>query len=288
MADVIITTITKGILQSCKNQQGGVNKLYLFPYVKYSKSQIGLDDQNLISFPSKVVYDFQAVQISFTESTALLNGGVEWTQNVSFTIPETSNVSEVYRLMRQDYCAIYVDRNGNYRIVGLYNGAEVSINAQSGTTRNELNGYKVSLKAKEDNQAYYMSESTFNSIFTVSVPEKPTIPTAPENLVLFNFTNGSTADLSWDVATGGTGGLAGYYIFVNNSYHSSTTGTSVRVSGLSPSTYYEFYVRAYDNNGNYGERSNTVNGTTLQAGYPFRVASDGGRVEAFECIPTFK
>ena len=286
MADVIITTITKGILQSCKDQQGGINKLYVFPYVKYSKSQIGLDDQVLISFPDKVVYDFQAVGISFTESTSLSNGGVEWSQNVSFTIPKTNESSEIYRLMRQDYCAIYVDRNGNYRIIGLYNGAEVSINAQSGTNRNELNGYKVSLKAKEDNQAYYISESTFNSIFTVSAPAKPTIPSAPSSLVYSNFTGGATIDLSWDAATGGTGGLAGYYVYINNSYSSSTTGTSVNISGLEGSTDYSFYVRAYDNDGSYGPKSNTVNVTTLD-GYSFRVESDGGIVESLECITQF-
>ena len=167
-------TIQRGYNEFCKDFQGGIDKLYLFPYVKYGVSDVFFggfskgrnpDAQNITQFPQTTIYEYEAVNISYSENASVTSGGVEWSQDLSFTIPRSFVDLNVYKLMRQDYCAIILDRNGNYRIIGLWNGGEVTISAGTGGEKNAMNGSTISLKAREDNQAYFLTN--FNTDFTI-------------------------------------------------------------------------------------------------------------------------
>jgi len=166
--------IQKGYKEDCKNFQGGVDKVYLFPYVKYGVSDITFggsskannpNAQNITSFPSTTIYEYEAVNISYTENATITSGGIEWAQDLSFTLPRSFEALNAFKLMYQDYCAIILDRNGNYRLIGLWNGGEVTINAGTGGEKNAMNGSTISLKAREDNQAYFLNN--FNTDFTI-------------------------------------------------------------------------------------------------------------------------
>tara|TARA_R110000737_G_scaffold200610_1_gene220122 strand:- start:89 stop:592 length:504 start_codon:yes stop_codon:yes gene_type:complete len=165
MAEQITCNITKAINKSCNDRQGGIDKLYLFAYVKYSKSLNLTLDQEVVSFPLTNAYLYEAQNISFTETTSVLNGGIEWNQNLNFTITESDEDSEIYRLANKDYSAVILDRNGKYRFIGMRNGGEVTVNSASGTSRGDMNGFNISLTAKEENQAYYIPN--FNTIFNI-------------------------------------------------------------------------------------------------------------------------
>ena len=282
MAEQITCKITKAVARPCNNRQGGIAKLWLFAYVKYSKSLNLVQDQKVVTFPLTNAYQYEAQNISFSESTALQNGGVEWTQKLNFTITESSELSEVYKLPNQDYSAVVLDRNGKYRFIGMRNGGEVTVSATSGTSRGEMNGYNVSITAKEDNQAYYIPD--FDTIFNLVSPVRFESPSATRNLVYSNFTGGDSIDLDWDASTRGTLPLAGYYIYNNNSLFATVQSNSINISNLNPSNSYSFYVRAFDTKGNYGSPTNKINVSTVSGDYPFRVASDGGVVESIECI----
>lgn len=158
-------SIQSGYTESCKDFQGGIDKLYLFPYVKYGVSDITFgggsnvnnpDAQNITSFPSTTIYEYEAVNISYTESAKITGGGIEWSQDLSFTLPRSFEALNAFKLMYQDYCAIFLDRNGNYRLIGVWNGGEVTVNAATGGEKSGMNGSTVTLKAREDNQAYFL------------------------------------------------------------------------------------------------------------------------------------
>ena len=275
--------ISKAVGKTCSDRQGGVSKLYLFPYIKYSKSLNLVQDQEVITFPSTVVYEYEAEGISFSESTSLKNGGVEWTQKLDFTVTEANVSSEVYKLLNKDYSAIILDRNGNYRFIGMRNGAETSVKASTGTSKSDLNGYNVSLTAKEDNQAYYVP--SFDSLFTVVAPVKFRLPLSPSNLRFDQYTGGNSISLDWDASVQGTFIIEGYNFYINSVFNSSTTGLRTTVRYLQPSTSYSFYVKAYDREGNLSGASNTINITTVSGGaYELRVANDFGYTESLECI----
>ena len=282
MAEFITCKITKAVSRPCNNRQGGIAKLWLFAYVKYSKSLNLVKDQKVVTFPLTNAYQYEAQNISFSESTALQNGGVEWTQKLNFTITESSEFSEVYKLPNQDYSAVVLDRNGKYRFIGMRNGGEVTVSATSGTSRGEMNGYNVSITAKEDNQAYYIPD--FDTIFNLVSPVRFESPSATRNLVYSNFNGGDSIDLDWDASTQGTLPIAGYYIYNNNSLFSTVQSNSVSITNLDPASSYSFYVRAFDTDGNYSIATNKINVSTVSGDYPFRVASDGGVVESIECI----
>ena len=282
MAEQITCNITKAISKTCKNRQGGISKLYLFPYVKHSKSLNLTLDQEVVTFPFTNAFLYEAQNIVFTESTSIQNGGIEWTQKLDFTIPEADENSEVYKLANKDYSAVVLDRNGKYRFIGMRNGGEVTVNAVSGTLRSDMNGFNISLNAKEDNQAYYIP--TFETIFNVVTPSEFILPSAPSNLVYSNFYGGNSIDLDWNASTQGTFPIGGYYIYNNNSLFATVQSNGINISNLDPASSYSFYVRAFDTNGNYSSPTNKINVSTISGDYPFRVASDGGVVESIECI----
>tara|TARA_R110000803_G_scaffold76454_1_gene141051 strand:+ start:3820 stop:4398 length:579 start_codon:yes stop_codon:yes gene_type:complete len=151
-------TITQHILRECKNSQGGVNILYLFPFVKYSRSQIVLTDQTLTTFPLTTIYDWDSIVTNYAENTSFEGGDVAWDQNFTIQIPKTVVSSEVYKLVKQDYRAIYIDRLGNIRILGLFNGLEATINNETGTAKEDFNGYKVTFTGKESMQAAFITD----------------------------------------------------------------------------------------------------------------------------------
>ena len=150
--------INNGIGRSKKQHQGGIDKLYIFPFVKLNRSSIYTDGVYLESFPITEIYEFDVVGKSFKESSNLDAAGVYWDQDISFNIPITTPSSEVYKLVKSDYRAIILDRLGNYRILGLYNGMEAEVTNDSGTEKSSLNGYSVKLKGKEENQAYFLND----------------------------------------------------------------------------------------------------------------------------------
>ena len=89
-----ICSIQEGFVKARKTKQGGIDKLYLFPYVKYGVSDITFgggsrvsnpDAQNITSFPQTTIYEYDAVNISYSENATISNGGIEWSQSLSFT-----------------------------------------------------------------------------------------------------------------------------------------------------------------------------------------------------------
>ncbi|PWN70533.1 endonuclease I [Chryseobacterium phosphatilyticum] len=97
--------------------------------------------------------------------------------------------------------------------------------------------------------------------------------------------SGKTANsisLSWNASTDNVG-VTSYTIYMNGSLKTTANTTSATVSGLSPSTTYNFYVVAKDAAGNSSSNSATVSGTT-NAGTT--TPSTDCASENFETIPT--
>jgi len=152
-----MSSISQNIDRICKDLQGGIDKVYLFPYVKYSRSKIVLTDQVVTSFPLTNVYMWEGINPTFNETTEIVGGDVAWNQSLSFEIPKMYATQKIYMLVEQYYRAIYVDRLGNIRILGLYNGLDSQLTQESGSDKASLNGFRITMTGKEDNQAYYLA-----------------------------------------------------------------------------------------------------------------------------------
>ncbi len=109
-------------------------------------------------------------------------------------------------------------------------------------------------------------------------------PTAPTNLIANNPTTNSI-DISWTAATDNIG-VTEYQIYLNGTLHSTVNGntTSATISGLTPNTTYEFYIKAKDSAGNTSAASNTTSETTLENNTGGGTGECG--IEDFENIPS--
>lgn len=164
--------LTTNIPRLRKNVLGSINKVYLFGYVKYSRSQITVLDQTLTVFPATTIYSTHSIGTSFNENTETEGGDVFYNQSFSVEFPMTAVTSEVYKFAKVQWRAIYVDYLSNIRILGLYNGLDATVSNEPGSDKSSFNGYKVAFTGKESNQAYFIDD--LSAIFThyVEPPNK--------------------------------------------------------------------------------------------------------------------
>ncbi|KKS07707.1 hypothetical protein A3K01_01455 [candidate division WWE3 bacterium RIFOXYD1_FULL_43_17] len=88
-----------------------------------------------------------------------------------------------------------------------------------------------------------------------------TPPSVPSNLAA-TAASSSQINLSWSASTDNVG-VTGYEVYRNNVKVATVTSTSYNNSGLTSSTSYSFYVKAFDAASNYSAASNTATATTL-------------------------
>jgi hypothetical protein len=161
--------LTKNIAKGCKDLQGGINKVYLFPYAKYSRSQITISGQKVTAFPSTDIYEVHSNASSFNENSEIEGGADFYNQTLTLQFPKTTVQSEIYKFTKALYRAIYIDRLGNIRILGLWNGLDASVTNETGTEKEALNGYRVTFTGKEDNQAYFLDNLNIVSGFDLKI-----------------------------------------------------------------------------------------------------------------------
>ncbi|WP_353777305.1 GEVED domain-containing protein [Winogradskyella sp. 3972H.M.0a.05] len=101
----------------------------------------------------------------------------------------------------------------------------------------------------------------FTASFTETAAPDTEDPTAPANLVSSNITS-TSVDLSWDASTDNVG-VTEYEVYQDGGLITSVSTTTHTVTGLTPSTNYDFYIIAKDAAGNSSPQSNTENITTL-------------------------
>lgn len=148
--------ILSSINRDC-NGVSGVKRLYLFSYVKYSRSQIELDNNVITAFPTTNIYEFSTVgDVDFSESTNEEDGGKYYEITLSF---KTNKFDEVLRLKNKDIRAIVLDNNGNYRMLGNYNGLTCeTFRKTTGQSKTDFNGFEFSFSGKEQREAFFIKD----------------------------------------------------------------------------------------------------------------------------------
>lgn len=141
-----------------KDSLGGLKKVYLFPYVKYSRSQIILNDNILVTYPSTTIYEFEVeTNPSVSQTQSEENGGKFFSISLSLDLPNTLGY-DFEKVLNKDYNIIIEDRNGKLRFLGNRNGLEcTSLNYDTGSSKNSFNGLKLSFEGKEENEAWFIN-----------------------------------------------------------------------------------------------------------------------------------
>lgn len=147
--------ITKNRGRQCKNTLGGLEIIYIFSYVKYPKSLIVTDGLVLTTFPDTFVYSFAIVSGEYSENSEVDGGGDFVNQSLTVTMTHLNEDNEWQKLVKKDHCVIAKDRNGKFRLMGVYNGVETDYQGTTGSGHADFNGWTFNFKAKEQDQALY-------------------------------------------------------------------------------------------------------------------------------------
>ena len=151
-------SLNSGIGRSCKESISGYDILYLFPWKKYARSQIVVSGHKLTSFPTTTIFKFNVYNAVFDESQSTEDGGKSFTQNISYDLPRIELNPEFTKLVNDDYTVIVKDRNGFFRIAGLYNGMFSQLNQNTGDSRGSFNGYKIQMEGNEILSALFIDD----------------------------------------------------------------------------------------------------------------------------------
>ena len=140
--------VLNSIYRNCADSNGGIKKLYLFPYVKYSRSQITIVNNVLTSFPQSTIFEFEPLADYSAEQSGQENeGGKFFDLSLSFQI---ANHPEISKFLNKYFRAVILDRNGNYRLLGTFNGLSCnSVNKSSGSGKADFSGFKLSFDGME-------------------------------------------------------------------------------------------------------------------------------------------
>jgi len=149
--------IVNGYNRKCKDSIGGIRKVWLCKYVKYSRSQIITDGNILVSFPDTFIYSFHSVEASnASESMEQTDGGKFFNQSISVAF-QGADPKEIELLQNIDFRILYLDNNGIYKIFGLRNGMEAgTITYETGSSKSSLNGFKINFTGKEKEEAVFV------------------------------------------------------------------------------------------------------------------------------------
>lgn len=143
----------------CRNSLGGIKKFWIFPYVNYSNSEIVINDNVLVTFPTTTIYRFNYIgNPSPSETMETNEGGKFYNQSIGIDLQYLNDGLELTKLLNKDYRIIFQDNNGLYHIYGLYNGLESgALNYETGSGKSSLNGFKISFTAKEEKPSFFIN-----------------------------------------------------------------------------------------------------------------------------------
>ena len=152
--------LTSGRTIPCKDNIGGIRNVFLFKYVSYTYNQIiGVRGESVTTFPATDIYEFAVTGASMSEDVKNDENGLSYNQTMSFVLKkqdwDITNDLHTLSKMEIRYIAEYND--GNYRIGGLFNGATLSFDSVSGTSKESLNGYNVTIESQEEWQSAYIT-----------------------------------------------------------------------------------------------------------------------------------
>ena len=135
--------------KKCKSTIGGVKKFYLFPFVKYNRSQIITQGMELVTFPSTGIIEFDVIG-SYSQNSEFEGGDLFFNQSCTFNMSKVYDIMDVQNLLKVDYRIIFLTNNNEYLIGGTRNGLKGATTNTSGQEKAEFNGFTLDFTGKEE------------------------------------------------------------------------------------------------------------------------------------------
>lgn len=152
--------IENGYRRKYKDSVGGVKSVYIFSYEQFLRSRITVTENELTNFPPTVIYKFNTLlNASFSEQMQLDGKGDAYNQSLNINFSHIGSSYNFEKLRKGYLRAIVEDNNGVFWLLGAYNGLEVkSYTKQTGGSKQELNGYNITIEGTERVEAPYIND----------------------------------------------------------------------------------------------------------------------------------
>ena len=173
--------ITAGRLEPCKDSVGGITAIYIggaYTPNLLTTATIGADGE-VTAFAAALTfykYDLKgANSFDQTNENSRENGTSFWTQTGTVVLKKQDKATTAQlKLLSYGRPQIIIeDYNSNFYLMGIENGAEVTVNTATGAGMADLNGYNLTLTGMEKSPANFMLPSiigdTTNTVIVVGV-----------------------------------------------------------------------------------------------------------------------
>jgi len=148
--------ISKGRITPCNNKIGGIKNVYIYNFsYSWGAFDVIINDCELLKVPDNtVLYKYEAVESSFTETDKIEDDGVSFEQSLSVTL--TGYDYELMLLPNKLISVVIEMYDGTFRAVGVKNGLSTKISFESGGAITDLNGMKLDFDGLELDKAPYI------------------------------------------------------------------------------------------------------------------------------------
>ena len=161
---------------NCLNSLGGIKAIYVANYAKGMFADATFTGEEITAMGS--AYDVFKYELRGTNNideanTKDINAGTsifEGSGTITLKKQDATTQAQMVLLSKGRPQIIAEGYNGSFRIFGIKNGVDVTVNTASGADMNEFNGYTLTLASKEDNLAYFVDSDligTGNAAFDV-------------------------------------------------------------------------------------------------------------------------
>ncbi len=150
---------------NCLDSLGGIKAIYVANYAKGMFADATFTGEEITAMGS--AYDVFKYELRGTNNideanTKDINAGTsifEGSGTITLKKQDATTQAQMVLLSKGRPQIIAEGYDGSFRIFGIKNGVDVTVNTASGADMNEFNGYTLTLASKEDNLAYFVDSS---------------------------------------------------------------------------------------------------------------------------------
>ena len=150
---------------NCLDSLGGIKAIYVANFAKGMFADATFTGEEITAMGS--AYDVFKYELRGTNNideanTKDINAGTsifEASGTITLKKQDATTQAQMVLLSKGRPQIIAEGYDGSFRIFGIKNGVDVTVNTASGADMNEFNGYTLTLASKEDNLAYFVAAS---------------------------------------------------------------------------------------------------------------------------------
>ncbi len=150
---------------NCLDSLGGIKAIYVANFAKGMFADATFTGEEITAMGS--TYDVFKYELRGTNNideanTKDINAGTsifEGSGTITLKKQDATTQAQMVLLSKGRPQIIAEGYDGSFRIFGIKNGVDVTVNTASGADMNEFNGYTLTLASKEDNLAYFVTDS---------------------------------------------------------------------------------------------------------------------------------